>query len=526
LLQPAEEFIRGTQMQNFACDPRPKAGWSANWKVEDRLNLLPKGSDVHLRYTDLTVGAEVYTAEGWLAMDYNSSDETWIPRVLVRRRASGGELASLFLGIIEPYEGGSRIREVRRPTLHTAEGTRFPESFAAVEVRLASGECDLFISADVLDPLGRTPSGKAMIQREWNVAFEGDTCWVRKGPDGKLSSVAICKPGMLSVGETTIRLKEGGEYAEVLFRKGKAVVVGGSTEYVEILSADAPDLLQNRSAGRGKDAERVMKIRASYYQQFDADLKLDVPGEGYGGWRTAEIEISPEHTALVVMHAWDCGTPQEFPGWYRCVEYIPRANEICRAVFPRLLTAVRSSPLKLFHVVSHSGYYENYPGYKRAVKLAGPAPPEHEQAPTDPVIERLRQFRAENVFVGRHNQEDVDRGFKRLDFAPEAMPLGDEGIAATSEQLFALCKESGVSHLIYAGFAIDNCLLLSPGGMSDMSRRGIMCSTIRQAVTAVENKETARKELAKEIALWRVALLYGFVFDLEDFISALETLKP
>ena len=49
-----------------------------------------------------------------------------------------------------------------------------------------------------------------------------------------------------------------------------------------------------------------------------------------------------------------------------------------------------------------------------------------------------------------------------------------------------------------------------------------MCSALRQAVTAVENRETARAELCKEIALWRVALAFGFVFDVEDLVKALE----
>jgi hypothetical protein len=78
-----------------------------------------------------------------------------------------------------------------------------------------------------------------------------------------------------------------------------------------------------------------------------------------------------------------------------------------------------------------------------------------------------------------------------------------------------------VNHLVYAGFAINWCLLMSPGGMLEMSRRGIMCSALRQAVTAVENKETARHELAKEIGLWRVALAFGFIFNVDDFVSAI-----
>jgi hypothetical protein len=57
--------------------------------------------------------------------------------------------------------------------------------------------------------------------------------------------------------------------------------------------------------------------------------------------------------------------------------------------------------------------------------------------------------------------------------------------------------------------------------MLEMSHHGIMCSALRQAVTAVENKETARRQLCKELGLWRVALAFGFVFDVDDFITAI-----
>lgn len=265
----------------------------------------------------------------------------------------------------------------------------------------------------------------------------------------------------------------------------------------------------------------TMRLPASYYQQFDADYTLDVPGEGYGGWKKDEIELSREHTALVVMHAWDTGTPDQYPGWYRAVEYMPRAQEICRTVFPKLLSAVRDSGLALFHVVGGGDYYKDYPGFKKAVQLAGLELPQAEKAKSDPVLQRLHEFRAERVFVGKHNRADVDRGFDNMDFARQAKPVGDEGVAENAHQLFALCKDAEVNHLVYTGFAVNWCLLMSPGGMIDMSRRGIMCSAIRQATLAVENKETARKELCKEIALWRVSVGFGFVFDADDFMGAM-----
>ncbi len=107
-------------------------------------------------------------------------------------------------------------------------------------------------------------------------------------------------------------------------------------------------------------------------------------------------------------------------------------------------------------------------------------------------------------------------------FALNAEPACDEGMTDDRHQLFALCKHYGMNHLIYAGFAINWCLLLSPGGMAEMSRYGIICSAIPQAVTRLENKETARAEFCKQVALWRVALAFGFSYDLEDLIKTFE----
>ncbi len=242
-------------------------------------------------------------------------------------------------------------------------------------------------------------------------------------------------------------------------------------------------------------------MRAWYYQQFDADFARDIPAEGYGGWKQAELPIRKEATALVVMHAWDTGTREQFPGWHRAVEYIPRADQILRDVFPPLLAAVRAAGWPIFHVVSGSSDEQPLP-----------------RAQPDP---ELLRFRAERVFVGRHNEADVRAGFARLDFPEQARPLSSEGIAQNGAQLAALASAAGVSHLVYVGFALNWCLLLSPGGMAELSRAGYLCSTIREATTAVENAESARTEQAKALALWRVALAFGFVFDLADFLEGL-----
>jgi hypothetical protein len=271
---------------------------------------------------------------------------------------------------------------------------------------------------------------------------------------------------------------------------------------------------------------RTITVPTQYYQQFDADYTRDVPAEGFNGWQTADLELSLEHTAVVVMHAWDPGTYEEFPGWYRTIEYLPRAAEIARTVFPPLLSAVRTAGMTLYHVVGGSGYCQDYPGYQRAARLAGPPAPRLPIVYPDPVRSTLERFRAENMGNGTHNSADIERAFARINFDPHAVPQGDEGIAENGRQLFALCKEDGINHLIYAGFAINWCLLLSPGGMVEMSKHNVMCSAFRQAVTAVENHQSARGELNKELALHRVSMMFGFVYDVNTFISALEKVTP
>lgn len=279
----------------------------------------------------------------------------------------------------------------------------------------------------------------------------------------------------------------------------------------------------------------IIQIPTNHYEQFDADYTQEVPAENYGGWKKRLLPLNLRTTAVVVMHALDCGTEEQYPGWFRAVEYIPRAERIGREVFPPLLDAIRRSGMKLYHVTGSGDYFHGYPGYRQAATLAERLEPtggrqtEVESArgwlTEDAVYRELSQFRLNGSYPGLHNREDMDRGFARVDFAREAMPQGEEGVAENSRQLLALCRNDKINHLIYIGFAINWCLLYSPGGMVDMSRSGLICSAIRQAVTAVENKESARSELAKELALWRVAIAYGYVYDADDIRQGLRNIS-
>ena len=258
------------------------------------------------------------------------------------------------------------------------------------------------------------------------------------------------------------------------------------------------------------------EINAWLYTQYDADYSLEFPGEGYTGWNKQTVPIDPEHTAVVVMHAWDVGTYEQVPGQYLVCEYVPRSTAIINERLGGFLAKVRESGFNLIHIGSRSERsVESLPGYIRVREKYGLGP-SREQIMSDPVLDELRRIRTDKVFYG-HNLAGVNESRVRYrDFAAPVMPRDDEDVVCTSHQLFEVCKERGINHLIYTGFAVNACLTSSPCGYIDMTRRGIMCSIIRELTTAVENKESCRVEGHKEYGLWSFALWGGFVFEQAD----------
>lgn len=272
---------------------------------------------------------------------------------------------------------------------------------------------------------------------------------------------------------------------------------------------------------------QTLSIPCWIYQHFGADLSLEHPESNFGGWRKVTLDFSREHTAVVSMHVWEVDGPEKYPKAWGVYPYFGRTRKIVREVYPRLFAAVRGSDLPLFHVAGGNDYYRDYPGYQRAVDLAGEAAPDKgtekvpERVESDPTQEAFNRFRRENAYPGPGNDEERAAIHGALRFPREAEPQGEEGVAENGAQLLALCRERGINHLIYCGFAVNWCLLASPGGMDEMHRHGITCSIIRDATTAIENRESIVEERHKQEALWRISMCYGFVFESGDLVEAL-----
>lgn len=251
VLSPCEEYGRGTLMRHFRRDAGPTPGWSLDWTLEDRFRYLPPGRQVHLRYTDLTEGAEAILAEGWVnAGLYDENAETWIPRVVVRRRSPQAPLGSTFVAVLEPFDERPNIAAVRRAGVAWAPGPhraadKKTSDHVAMEVRLADGRRDVLVAADLETPEARkvhTPDAgqtaiesqaPALVVEEAGLRVEADLAWFRFDPAGRIQRVAICRGRSLAAGSGMLRLRKAVDYLEAVLDGGRWKVVTGSPDNLE-----------------------------------------------------------------------------------------------------------------------------------------------------------------------------------------------------------------------------------------------------------------------------------------------------
>jgi hypothetical protein len=236
-LEPAEESRFPEVMRDFRRDPHPAPGWTVDWKIEDRLKYLPAPKDLHLRYTDFTNDAEAQLAEGWISVgSFGGTDETWIPRVLVRRRTDESPLASTFVGLLEPYEGKSNLTVARRLDVRGFDGSTRPPSDVALEIPLADGRTD-FVLALARDNKPVTETAVPFIQCTasdgTNLKLTGEFCLVRCGVNQKPQTITLCNGTALSFRDVLVKTKNQQARLELSLENDTVQIAAGAAADLE-----------------------------------------------------------------------------------------------------------------------------------------------------------------------------------------------------------------------------------------------------------------------------------------------------
>ena len=274
---------------------------------------------------------------------------------------------------------------------------------------------------------------------------------------------------------------------------------------------------------------RLLKLKGEYYRHYPVDFTKGTEGAlGFKGWgESVDTVVPASETAIIPMHIWNIDFSPELPfssdgpagGVMDMLEWAARSAPIIRKEIPPVFKAARDAGIPLIHVASGEKYASKYPGYQKALDIAGPEPSGLAKAPGHGTV-RPPDDRKNRLIFGDRFGDDIDYYGARIDFPPQAKPLDSEHVVLTAHQLTEVLRSMGVWNLIYVGFAINWCLWFSPCGMSDMSRLGYRCNCIKECVTAVENRESTKGEFNKRQALWRTNLMFGYIHSAEDFIGA------
>lgn len=263
----------------------------------------------------------------------------------------------------------------------------------------------------------------------------------------------------------------------------------------------------------------IIQVPAHYYAQRGIDISLEHPGTGIIGWKQADIPIEPERTAVVIMHAWNPLPYDQWPEQYEIVEYLKRVEPIVKNRIIPFLDDVRAKGVRLIHVAAgFEPQLQEFDGYHRIQAKYPPA--YHETITCSKAHEALRhRRRLLGIAATEEFHNRIEESYYQYTFRIKPQP--HEDVVCASNQLFQLCRDEGIDHLIYTGFAVNACLKSSPCGYTDMVRHGIMCSIVGDLTTAVECKETCVEQRNLENGLWQFAVWGGFVFLSQDLKNTL-----
>ncbi|MBD3185115.1 hypothetical protein GF312_22735 [Candidatus Poribacteria bacterium] len=286
-LKPTDDYGNNTLMRNFYKDSEPVSGWYADWKIDDRYNIISNESDIHLRYTDFTTSAEASVCEAWISyientdIQYNEQWkqpqlEAWIPRIMIRRQSQVPPLISNFVGIIEPYDNTCSISKIKRLKLITPDGKLYPDANVALEIELINGYKDIFISADTENPLNISPSieeYKSMIQPKWSLDFSGEMCLVRFDNLGNIHQYHIFQGNVNNIERAKLSIN-----GYNIFRKGD---------------------IDSNGQVNVKDAILILQISAGNYKPSSQQLYSgDMNNDGHIGANDAILTLRIIHDNL------------------------------------------------------------------------------------------------------------------------------------------------------------------------------------------------------------------------------------
>jgi nicotinamidase-related amidase len=200
-----------------------------------------------------------------------------------------------------------------------------------------------------------------------------------------------------------------------------------------------------------------------------------------------EERIPLTQAALVLVDVWDT---------HVIASHAARTAQIARDFIAPVMAAARRAGMAVVHAPSpvQARRYPQWTRYADEADHRAPAIRNWPDVETDewpPVAFRRRereyaQFRRPRPSMGDESRNE--RAERRIDRSVEPAP--EDFVVATGDQLHRLCKDKGILHLFYAGFATNICVPFKDYAIRAFRARGYNCLLLRDCTTAIEGHDT------------------------------------
>ncbi|GHT39278.1 hypothetical protein AGMMS49965_04830 [Bacteroidia bacterium] len=182
-----------------------------------------------------------------------------------------------------------------------------------------------------------------------------------------------------------------------------------------------------------------------------------------GSWNNKPTELNPEKTAIIIVDMWNyhwCMTASE-----RVSAMVPRMNVVLEAA-RELGMQIIWNPSDV--VTAYSGY----PQYEKALAV------EHRQRPTVRPVPKA-EFTAPggDCMCGPGFKCGVNYGWDGM--SPDLMIADNDLISASTNEIYSLLVERGITDVIYMGVHTNMCVYGKPGAISPLWQAGFNCMLAR-----------------------------------------------
>lgn len=188
--------------------------------------------------------------------------------------------------------------------------------------------------------------------------------------------------------------------------------------------------------------------------------------------------VPVEQAALVLVDVWDR---------HYLEDATARAEAIIQEKFVPLLAGCRRADLPIIHAPSPTEAMP-HPNWIGARRESPRSTPTSDWPPAE--------FRTKSGAFAAYSRPPEPREPERLQLRsrlqmhPQVVPVGNEPVVATGDELHDYCRTNGILFLFFAGFNTNACILMRDYGTLAMSQRGYEVLLLRDCTTGMESRET------------------------------------